>query len=122
VKALGKWDVDLPGEHYLWEPDEVSVGECLMLENESGQGYERWIADVGDGRAVACQILVWFLRRKAGRQEDRLAIDFPLRKLEITAFIEDGVDDDPEASAGSEPATASSSSTATESSPGSGTS
>ena len=118
MKAYGRWDVTLPGERYTWEPDEVTVGECLMLEAEAESSYDQWIRDVGNNRAVACQILVWFLRRKEGRQEDRAAVDFPIRKLEITELVGDA---DPEASAGSEPATSSPSSTGSESNPSSGT-
>lgn len=121
MKAYGRWNVVLPGESYVWEPDEVTLGECLMIENEAEQIYDAWIRDVGDGRSVACQILIWFLRRKAGRQEDRIAVEFPIRKLDITEIVE-AVADDPEASAGSEPATEPTSPSTTESDPGNGTS
>lgn len=120
MKALGRWEVTLPGESYVWEPDEVTVAECLMLETESGLTFPQWILAIDDERAEACQILVWFLRHKAGRQEDRFAVDFPLRKLEIREIGEEG--DDPEGSAGSGPATEQPSPSTTESAPGSGTS
>lgn len=122
MKAFGRWQVTLPDESYVWEPDEVLLGECLMIEREAGTSYDQWISDVASNRAVACQVLVWFLRRKAGKpQEERIGVEFPIRKLDITEIVEEA-GEDPEASAGSEPATESPSLASTESDPGSGSS
>jgi len=97
----------------------VTFGEQLLLETESGMSYNEWIADgVAEERAVACQILIWFLRRKAGRQEDRMSIDPQIRKLDIEEIVE-VVDADPEASAASEAAGSPTSPESTESGLGS---
>lgn len=107
----GRWKVTLPGEEYVWEPDETTVAEEFLLESEHGGTFDEWMTGIDDRKAAACQILVWFLRRKAGRQEDRLAVDFPIRRL-VTEPIDtpETVAGLPEASAGSEqsgPATSS---------------
>lgn len=119
MKKYGRFDVTLPDEKFVWAPDEVTLGEQLMLEKESGQSYEDWISQVGRGRAEACQILVWFLRRKQGVQLERFSVDFPIRELELDPLEED--DPDPEAPAGSEPATDTASSTGGESLPSTST-
>ena len=123
MRLYGRWKVSLPGEEHVWEPDEVLFSEQLLLENESGMSYDEWILDgVRLSRAVPCQILVWFLRRKAdpAYQVDRMAIEFPIRKLDLERLdIEDEVDPDPEAPAASEAATPLSSPASTESAPGS---
>jgi hypothetical protein len=103
MRKYGRWSVTLPGETYTWEPDAVTLGEQLMLQVEATSSYQNWIGDVGNEDAEACQILVWFLRRKAGRQEDRLSIDFPIRELDLEQIAEQV--DDPEAPAPSEGAT-----------------
>ena len=104
MRTYGRYNVTLPDEKYVWEPDEISVGEQLMIENETGGSYHEWIRAIVEERAVAIQTLIWYLRRMSGRQEDRMGTEFPIRKLEIER-IEDEVDPDPEADAGSEPAT-----------------
>lgn len=112
-----KLKITLPGEEYEWEPDETTLAECLAIESElDGMAWDEWLAAIDDRRAVACQVLIWFLRHKAGNQQDRHAVDFPLRKLSI-AVIPDA---DPEASAASDAATEPSSPPDTESGPGSG--
>jgi len=106
MRLYGRWRVALPDEEWTWEPDEVTLGECLMIEGEHGGSFDDWVRQVGDGRAEACQVLVWFLRRKAGQQVDRASVDFPIRKLTIT-YVEPESDgeSDPEAGAPSEGAT-----------------
>lgn len=120
MKLYGEWRVDLPGgESYIWRPDDTTLGEALMLETETGTSFDEWVQGIDARAAVPCQVLVWFLRRKDGRQEDRMSVDFPIRRLDLT-HLEDEVDADPEASAGSEPATQGPSPASTESVPGNG--
>lgn len=133
MRAFGRWQVTLPGEEYVWEPDEVTLGECRTIEAEAGCTYMQWITRIGDADRAnplaatadqvsdACQVLIWFLRLKAGQQQERAAVDFPIRKLEIRQLTDDGEDDDPEASAGSEPATSPTSPESSVSDPGNGT-
>lgn len=117
MRLYGQWSVRLPGEEYVWSPDDTTLGENLMIETETGGTFDEWVKAIDERRAVACQVLVWFLRRQAGRQEDRMAVDFPIRRLDVEKLG----DADPEASAGSEPATPPDSPPSTESDPGNGT-
>jgi hypothetical protein len=121
---FGRWKVTLPPEEWIWEPDEVSFSDMLLLENESGQSYKDWIRQgVGQERAEATQILIWFLRRKADPtyQQERYAVDPPnIRHFEMVEIPKAEVDVDPEAPAVSETATSSPSSTATVSGPPNG--
>ena len=105
ARLYGRWAVELPGEKDLiWEPDETTLAESLMIESElGGMAFDDWVAAIDERRPVACQVLVWFLRRKGGEQVDRLSVNFPIRRLELTKVEED--EPDPEASAGSSPAT-----------------
>lgn len=121
MKLYGKWKVTLPGEDYEWAPDDMTLGECLMVETETGLSFDDWLTAIAEDRAEACQVLVWFLRRKAGRQEERIAVDFPIRRLIFEQIAEPAADADPEASAASEAATPPSSPASTGSAPGSGT-
>lgn len=124
VKLYGRWQVTLPdGESYVWEPDETTVGEQLMLEAElGGLSFEQWVADIDSRKGLACQVLVWFLRRKAGKQQDRTAVNFPIRRLDLEPITDDAEGDvSGEASADSASATSSPSSTGTVSGPGNGT-
>jgi len=119
---FGRYKVTLPPEEWLWEPDEVSFSDMLLLENETGGSYNQWIQKgIAEERAEACQVLIWFLRRKNDPtyQQERYAVDPPnIRRLSIVAIVE--VDADPEAPAVSEAATSSPSSTATVSGPPNG--
>jgi hypothetical protein len=119
---FGRYKVTLPPEEWLWEPDEVSFSDMLLIENETGGSYNQWIQKgIAEERAEACQVLIWFLRRKNDPtyQQERYAVDPPnIRRLSIVAIVE--VDADPEAPAVSEAATSSPSSTATVSGPPNG--
>lgn len=100
----GSWTVTLPDEEYVWEPDDVTIGEQLMIEGELGDlSYNDWPKAIDDRRPVACQVLIWYLRHKAGKQQERFAVDFPIRRLELMQI---GTEDepDPEAPAASEAA------------------
>lgn len=124
MKLYGRYSVIVSGdEKHIWEPDEVTLSEQLMLENEAECSYEEWISgahSIRAGYAEACQILVWFLRRKAGQQMDRFAVDFPIRRLDIEQIEEPvALPEVPAGSEQSEPAT-SSPSPSTESGPSSG--
>lgn len=83
----GRFNVILPDEEYVWEPDEMTFGECKGVEDElEGTGWEAftdWMVACSRARPVACQVLVWFLRYKAGKPSERRDVDFPLRKLRI---------------------------------------
>jgi hypothetical protein len=81
VKLYGAWRVTLPDESYLFEPDEMLGSEWSLIETELGMSFEQWVSEINEARFVACQGLVWFLRRKAGRLEDRMAVDFKIRQL-----------------------------------------
>lgn len=121
AKLFGTWTVTLPDETYTFEPDDITVGESLMLEQElDGATFDDWLVAIDERRAVPCQVLIWFLRRKAGRQEDRMGVEFPIRRLSLTK-VEDDPDPDPNVSADSESATSPSSPPSTESDPGSST-
>lgn len=120
MRLYGEWKVTLPGEEYVWAPDDTTLAETLMLENETGETFDDWVTGIDARRAVPCQVLIWFLRYKAGKQEDRMTVDFPIRRLNLVHIVEE-VEDDPEASAGSEPATSQPSPASTESDPGNGT-
>jgi hypothetical protein len=83
LKLYGRWKVTLPGEEYVWEPDDTTVNEELLLEGEHGMTFEEWVEAVDERRAVPCQVLIWYLRRKADPtyQVERMAVDFPIRRL-----------------------------------------
>jgi hypothetical protein len=121
LKLYGRWKVTLPPEEWVWEPDEITFDDQLLIENEADASYDEWImTGIRDSRAEACQILIWFLRRKAGQQEDRFAVrPTNIRHLDLEK-LDDEVDADPEADAASEAATSSPSTTGTESNPGNG--
>lgn len=122
---LGKWKVTLPDEEYEFSPDDLPLSDWLMIGAElraSGEWVSprKFLYDVDDKQMGPCQVLVWFLRRKDGRNEDRFTVDFPLLSLEMTPVDDEGEEDDPEAPAGSGPATSQPSPPTTESSRGSG--
>lgn len=84
--------------------------DMLLIEGElgtktGGPTYRNWLATLQGPaqRADSVQILVWYLRRVAGQQMDRLNVDVPFMKLTLED-IED-VSTDPEAQAASEAAT-----------------
>lgn len=122
MKLYGRWKVTLPDEEFVWEPDEVTFSEQLMIENEADCSYDEWILDgVSPSRAVPCQILVWFLRYKAGQQQERYAVEFPIRKLTLEKIDEPvALPESPAGSEQSEPATSQSSPTTTGSVPSTG--
>lgn len=75
------WKVTLPGEEYLFEPDEMLGSEWGAVEAESGLTFDEWVNAIDARKWVPCQVLVWFLRQKAGRQEERRDVDFKIRQL-----------------------------------------
>lgn len=109
ARLYGRWNVTLPDEKYVFEPDEITVADMLLLKSELGdRTFDQWLNGIDQREPVECQVLIWYLRRKDGRQEDRMAVDFPLRRLVLEPIpdVDDTPDDElPEAPAGSEPAT-----------------
>jgi len=90
VKLYGEWTVTIPGqpgqpdETYTWQPDETTVGEELLLEGElGGVTFDEWVDGINDCLAVPCQVLIWFLRLKEGRQEARTSVNFPIRRMQF---------------------------------------
>lgn len=83
MKQYGTWKVSLPGEEYTFEPDQILGSECLAIENEAGVSFEEWLIEIDKVKAIACQVLVWFLRQKAGIQEVRRDVDFKIRQLRL---------------------------------------
>ena len=101
---MAKIKVTIPGEEYLWDPDDMMLSEQRLIESELPKdSFSQFLDGIDERRADECQVLVWFLRRKAGNQMDRHAVDFPIRRLTIEVLPE--AIPDPEAPAGSEPAT-----------------
>lgn len=121
MKLYGRWKAAIPGEEYVWEPDEVTLSEQLLVENEAGTSYDDWIEDgVANSRAEACQILIWFLRRKAGQQQERFSVEFAIRKLTLTKIEEPVALPEAEAVSEKSETATSSPSPSTESAPSSG--
>lgn len=112
----GSWAVTLPDEKYQFDPDDITNNEWRGLQQElGGMSFADWLTGIDDRDPKPCDVLIWFLRRKAGLPpQDLLAIDYPIRRL-ILEPLE--VDDDPEAPAGSGPATSVQPSGTTESGP-----
>jgi hypothetical protein len=93
--------VTLPGEEYVWDWSEILLSEQRAIETElPGMTWDQFILGIEQQRSDPCQVLIWFLRRKAGQNIARVDVDFPIRKLAIEVLP----DADPEAPAGSEPA------------------
>jgi hypothetical protein len=91
LRLFGRWKVTLLDEEFIWAIDDTTVSDQLLLENElDGQPFEDWLAAVDQRKAVACQVLIWYLRRKKDPtyQQERFAVDFPIRRL-VTAEIEE---------------------------------
>lgn len=109
---LGIWRVDIPGgETYTFDPDGLTMGEMYTLESElGGMSFLQWLDGINDRRAAAIQILVWFLRRQAGKPQDRGSVDVPPRKVDLNRT---DLPPDPESPAGTEPASDSGSSSPT---------
>lgn len=104
---LGAWRVTLGDEEYLFEPDEMTGTECYAVEQEL-EGtefvvFDDWITGIDQGRWLACQALLWFLRYKAGQPSERIDIDFPLRKLQVTRAPKDNLDIESSETDGSSP-------------------
>lgn len=95
-KRYGTWKVDLPDESYTWEPDDMLFSECnLVLTELAGRTFDEWIQGIDDRDPTACQVLVWFLRLKAGKPEDRMGLDFPLRQLDLVQVPKDKTNSEP---------------------------
>ena len=106
-----RFQVSWPGESYVYEPDEITMAELKMLEAEwpEGWSFRDWTVQIDRKNGNALQILVWFLRFKAGRVQPRIEVDdVKPFQIDITR-LEDG-GDDPEAPAASDAATSSPSS------------
>lgn len=117
AQLFGRWTVKLPGEEYVFEPDEITVAEEYRLESElGGLSFDQWLTEVDERRASACQTLIWFLRYKAGRVEDRSQVNFPIRRL-VLESIEEPDPNSPASGDGSAPADGPATSEATTSQP-----
>lgn len=116
-RQYGVFQVTLPGEEYVFEPDEMMASEWGMVETELGMSFDDWL-DAFDRRDfTATQGLVWFLRYKAGQQMHRSEVDFKIRQVDVTRLPKD-----PEADTeSSEPDTSSPSSESSESDQATGT-
>ena len=119
IALMGRWQVTLPNdEKHVFEPDEITNNEWRALQGYlDGMSFTAWLNGINNRDPKPCDVLVWFLRHKAGDTQDILAMDYPIRRLDVE-LIQDG-ETDPEALAGSEPATSTEPSTGTESDPGS---
>lgn len=63
----------------------MTLGEWNLLETELGDiDFDTWTEQIDARKAMACQVLVWFLRKKDGVQEDRTSVNFPIRRLVLT--------------------------------------
>lgn len=82
---IGEFKVELPEESWTWCPDDMTLGEWNMIEVELGGDvdFDAWTEGIDARRAMACQVLVWFLRLKAGRNEERSSVNFPIRRLTV---------------------------------------
>jgi hypothetical protein len=99
VKAAqyGTWQVshpgddDTPAESWLWEPDDTSLSDCMLIETETGGlTFAEWLNGIDpERRPMNCQVLVWYLRRKAGQLMDRTSVVFPIRKLDVVEAPKD---------------------------------
>lgn len=117
VVEYGRWKVTLPGEEYVFEPDEMLASEWGMVETELGMPFRDWLNAIDRREFTATQGLVWFLRYKAGRQMHRSEVDFKIRQVTLTQLPKD-----PEADTeNSEPATSSPSTESSESDQATGT-
>lgn len=88
---LGSWNVKYLEEEYHWEPLEMSLGElrqCLDVEL-GGVTFADWFRGLVARRPDACQVLIWFLRLKAGRPEERAGINIQILKLELDQVPKD---------------------------------
>lgn len=114
MRQYGVWKVTLPAddgsvEEYLFELDELTGAECLAIEQELADtewevSFDRWVFGVSRARWVPCQVLIWFLRTKAGQSGERLDVNFALRKLEIVVQpVPKEGDTEPSARDGSSP-------------------
>jgi hypothetical protein len=97
VNLLGEWKLTLPsGESLLWQPDDMLGSELLMVEQElqntKWAETARWAGDdlmaamlagVKAARHEPCQVLVWFLRRKAGQQLERISVNEQWRRMRV---------------------------------------
>lgn len=83
AKLYGEWKVALPDESWDWFPDDMTVGESNLIETELDMSFDDWVDAIDARRAMACQVLVWFLKLKAGQNEERTSINFPIRRLEL---------------------------------------
>lgn len=83
MKLYGTWKVTLPDEEYLFEPDEILGSEWGAIEAQAGMSFDEWATGIDTGTWVPCQVLVWYLRQKAGRQEERREVDFKIRQLRL---------------------------------------
>lgn len=107
MRLYGPWKVTLPGEEYLWEPDEMDGPECYAVEQElvgtPWETFEAWAGGVGSGLWVPCQTLVWFLRHKAGQPSERRDVTFKLRQLDVIQAPKAEEGDEPSETDGSPP-------------------
>lgn len=93
----GTWEVSHPGdtetpaESYVWEPDETSLSDCMLIETETGGlTFQEWVQGVDpERRPMNCQVLIWYLRRINGQLMDRTSVIFPIRKLDVVEVPKD---------------------------------
>jgi len=107
-ELVGTWTVTLPGETFTWEPDEMMLSEWADVEEAYGGTFMDWVNAIDAREAKACQVLIWWLRRRKGIDIDLDAVDFKIRQLTTTEIKDPPSPEDvaaasPSAAATSEP-------------------
>lgn len=97
---LGAWKVTLPGETFTWEPDEMLLSEWAEVEEAYSGTFRDWVDAIDAREAKACQVLIWWLRRKKGIVLAVDDVDFKIRQLTTEPIP------DPEAEAAASPSAA----------------
>lgn len=103
MKLYNRWRIVLPDEEYEFAPDDMTMSECLGVERELAgtewTTFDEWLTvGINEAHPVACQVLIWYLRMKAGQPCERRDVDFPLRRLKLIAVPDDPKDESTETS------------------------
>jgi hypothetical protein len=94
--------IDLPGEHYEWDPQTIDLTGAFAIKAASGLDLVPFQNGLNSMNPAALQALVWYLRQQNGRPEDIRHINFVISDLKVEDAPDPAGDENPTVT-GSEP-------------------
>ena len=76
--------ITLGDERYEFDDTGLTLTDAFMIKSASGLDLVPFQDGLNTMSPLALQVLIWFLRQKAGRPEDIRSIDFVISTLSVT--------------------------------------